>query len=211
MIQQKNTAFDDTLRTHLQQIGTPIRLHRGRIIYLQGQPPQFLYYLVRGQVRSFLLSDDGAERTLALYGAGSVFGEASFFDEEPRMSSAAAVTDCDIVAVSREQILQLFQQKPDMALAMLKYISQTVRLLSDQVDHITFLSADQRLIRTLLSLAEEDNTLTITQDALADAVGVSRVTVSRCLRRLSAAGLIRTGYGCTEILDRASLARWIKS
>lgn len=205
MIPDFNSTSDKTIWDALRRAGAPLRLRKGRIIYLQGQLPQSLYYLVQGRVRSFLVSDSGEERTLAFYGAGSLFGEASFFDEQPRMSSAAAVTDCEVAAVSREQILRLFQQEPAMALAMLKYLAQTVRLLSDQVEHVTFLSAGQRLIRVLLSLSDAAGALDITQEELATAIGASRVTVSRYLQKLAAHGWIETQYHRIRILNRAAL------
>ncbi len=121
------------------------------------------------------------------------------------MSSAAAVTDCEVIAVSRQQMLHLFQQEPALALSMLKYLAQTVRLLSDQVDHITFLSAEERIIRVLLS--GETDLLDITQEELANAVGASRVTVSRCLQRLAAQGLLSTGYHQIRLRDRAGLKK----
>lgn len=205
MIQISNPPLRADAWAALRQSGAPISLKKGRMIYLQGQPPQFLYYLLKGRVRSFLVSDDGEERTLAFYGTGHLFGEASFFDEQPRMSSAAAVTDCEVIAVSRQQMLHLFQQEPALALSMLKYLAQTVRLLSDQVDHITFLSAEERIIRVLLS--GETDLLDITQEELANAVGASRVTVSRCLQRLAAQGLLSTGYHQIRLRDRAGLKK----
>lgn len=193
-----------------QQIGTPVRFSKGRIIYLQGQAPQYLYYLAQGQVKSFIVSDRGEERILTVYNRGSIFGEASFFDEQPRMSSAAALENCEIIPISQEQVLALFQQQPQLAVEMLRYLSQTVRLLSDQVDRITFLGADQRILRVLLSLPAKDQVVQTTQDDLASAVGASRITVCRFLNKLQAAGYLKTGYGCITLLNLSALHQMVE-
>ncbi len=85
-----------------------VRCSSGYLIYLQGTEATCFYYLKKGKVKSFIQSEDGAERTLNLYQQGSIFGEASFFDELPRVSSAVALTPCEIVPIDREQVTAEF-------------------------------------------------------------------------------------------------------
>ena len=71
-------------------------------------------------------------------------------------------------------------QNPELALALLKYLARTVRLLSEHVDDMAFFRTDQRIVRFLLSLPREtDGKVTCTQDEIAAAVSANRVTVSR--------------------------------
>ena len=95
------------------QIWQPFAQHRspivcspGFLIYLQGTDATCFYYLKEGRVKSFIQSEDGAERVLNIYEAGSLFGEASFFDEMPRVSSAVALTPCQLVPIDRELVVQ---------------------------------------------------------------------------------------------------------
>lgn len=75
-------AFDLDFPAHIwapfAQGRPPIRCSPGYLIYLQGTEATCFYYLKEGQVRSFIQSEDGAERALNVYGPGSLFGEASF-------------------------------------------------------------------------------------------------------------------------------------
>lgn len=192
---------------HFRHIGIPQKYEKGRIIYLQGQEPQYLYYLCEGRVRSFLASEEGTERVLAVYRGGSIFGEASFFDELPRVSSAMALTDCRIIRVDRATVMAEFARHPDLALNMLKYLARTVRMLSDHVDDMSFLTADKRLIRLLLSAADETGAVEMSQDDMAVSIGTSRVTVNRILRSFVAKGLVETSYGVVYVPDRAALEK----
>ena len=70
-------------------------------------------------------------------------------------------------------------------------------------------SIDQRLCRWLLSTHDRANqaTIRLTQETLADMLGVQRTTVTAVAKALQDEGLIRTGRGKIEILDRAKLER----
>lgn len=177
----------------------------GQLIYLQDTEAQVFYYIVSGTVRCFLSAPTGEERTLTLHHAGDLIGEAAFFDKQPRVSSAVAVTPCTLVSIDRPHLEEVFSRRPDLAVSMLEYLARTVRLLSAHVDS-AFLQADRRLARYLLTLIPDENgILSCTHEELGAAVGLSRVTVSRTLSKFAKDGLIRTGYRSLVILDRKAL------
>ncbi len=184
--------------------GHPVSYAKGQIIYLQGQEPTHLYCLRSGAVRTLITSDEGEERLLTTYGPGSIFGEASFFDGMPRVSTAEAAADCTIVRLSHDTVDHLFSQHPELASAMITYLARTVRLLSGHVDTMSFQAADKRLANLLLNHPDTPE-LHVTHEDLAAALGVSRVTVSRLLGSFAKHGLIQTGYGVIRILNSAGL------
>ena len=185
----------------------PRRYNSGQVIYLQGTSANEFYYLIQGTARSYISSPSGGERILTIHHTGDLMGEASFFDECPRVSSAIAVTDCDIVSINRDQLDQIFNSHPDLALPMLQYLARTIRLLSNHVDEATFLPANQRLARYLLSEASENVPFPCTHEELGFAIGTSRVTVSRLLSDYTHRGLVKTGYRSVTIIDRNGLKK----
>lgn len=184
---------------------SPIRCSPGFLIYLQGTEPTCFYYLKEGQVKSFMQSEDGAERVLNVYQAGSLFGEAAFFDELPRISSAVALTPCQLVPIDRALVAREIAKDPELAMAMMKYLARTVRLLSGQVDQMAFRPARWRVARYLLSLSSGAGTVSCTQEDVAASVSVSRVTVSRILNDFSKKGWVCLGYRELELLDPGAL------
>ena len=182
------------------QSRSPICCSPGYLIYLQGTEATCFYFLKDGRVKSFIQSESGDERVLHIYEAGSLFGEASFFDELPRVSSAVALTDCQIVAIDRELVTQEISKDPELALAMLKYLARTVRLLSDQVDQMAFRPARWRVARHLLSLSSARGPAACSQEDIAAAVSASRVTVSRILGDFAHRGWVELGYRSITLL-----------
>ena len=178
----------------------------GQFIYLQGTQAEVFYYLLSGSARSFLSSEEGGERVLTIHRAGDLMGEAAFFDGCPRVTSAVAATECQVVAIDRERLDQVLRAHPELALPMLQYLARTVRLLSDHVDGMSFRPADQRVARFLLTLpAEADGALRCTHEEIGAAVGASRVTVSRVLGDFARRGWVETGYRTMRITHRAAL------
>lgn len=178
----------------------PVRCSPGYLIYLQNTQATCFYYLKSGKVKSFIQSEDGGERVLNLYTAGSLFGEASFFDELPRVSSAVAVVPCEIVPIDRELVTQEFARNPELALAMMQYLARTVRLLSGQVDQMAFRPARWRVANYLLTLAGRDGMVSCTQEDIAAAVSASRVTVSRVLNEFARLGWVELGYRTISLM-----------
>ncbi|MCI8303080.1 MAG: Crp/Fnr family transcriptional regulator [Lawsonibacter sp.] len=187
-----------------------VRCSAGYLIYLQDSEATCFYFLKSGRVKSFLQSEDGVERVLHIYSAGSLFGEASFFDELPRVSSAVALDVCEIVPIDRELVAQEFARRPELALAMLKYLARTVRLLSGQVDQMAFRPARWRTASYLLTLAGQDGTVSCTQDDIAAAVSASRVTVSRILNDFVRTGWVKLGYRSITLLEPERLKELCK-
>lgn len=184
---------------------TPRKYQAGQMVYLQGTRPECFYYLISGSVRSFISTGGGEERVLAVHRSGDLMGEASFFDGCPRVTSAMALEDCLILTVDRRQLDAAFLRHPELALPMLQYLARTVRTLSGHVESAS-LPARQRVARWLLAQPPgEDGSLQATHEAIGQAVGLSRVTVSRALGELSALGLVKLGYRSVAVLDRDGL------
>ena len=145
----------------------------GQMIYLQDTEAAQFYYILTGTVKCFISSPDGDERTLALHHGGELIGEASFFDRQPRVSSAVAVTPCELISVNRQHLEAVFARRPDLAISMLEYLARTVRLLSGHVDS-AFLQADKRIARHLLALEPDARGLLhCTHEEIGSSVGVS--------------------------------------
>ena len=182
----------------------PRKYRAGQLVYLQGTQPDCFFYLVSGSVRSFISSSDGEERVLTIHRTGDLMGEASFFDGCPRVTSAMALEECQILAVDQGQLDTAFQRHPELALPMLRYLARTVRMLSDHVE-ASSLPARQRIVRWLLNQPYKNGAVQATHEEIGQAVGLSRVTVSRVLGELSDHGLVKLGYRRMTLTDRDAL------
>ena len=153
------------------------------------------------------------EKTITIVEQG-ILGEAAFFDHMPRVSSAKALVKTELIAINRNGLIKSFSQDPDLAVHLLELMAHRVRLLSEQVDNMTFLQADQRVAQALLrhAVPGEDGILQVnlTHEEIANLAGTTRVTVSKLLTRFAKNGWIGTRYRAVVIKNLAALRSFSK-
>lgn len=192
-LSHSGTETKKDMQQIFESLGTGRNFAKGEIIYRQGDLATTFCYLKKGKVSVFMTSVDGMEKTLNTASKGELLGEGAFFDKKPRVSSARAVTNCEVVMIDEQTLTNLFAKHPKLAFELLEILSNRIRLLSSQLDSMTFLQADARIARLLLQ-SEKDGRVVLTHEEIASAVGVSRVTVSKTLGKFSANGDISTAY-----------------
>jgi len=119
--------LDDEERAVLSKHVEPRHFPTGSTIFKAGDPGNAMYAIRTGEVEISLIDDDEQPVVLAVFSDGDFFGELSLLDEEPRSSSAKALTDTDAVLIDREDLRLLFTQKPHAALDMLAVIGKRLR------------------------------------------------------------------------------------
>lgn len=203
-LSHSGTETKKDMQEIFESLGTVRSFAKGEIIYRQGDFASTFCYLKNGRVSVFMTSIDGMEKTLNTASKGELLGEGAFFDKKPRVSSARAVTNCEVVMIDEQTLTNLFTKHPKLAFELLEILSNRIRLLSAQLDSMTFLQADARIARLLLQ-SEKDGRVALTHEEIAAAVGVSRVTVSKTLGKFSANGDISTAYRKIVIKNRDRL------
>ena len=182
-----------------QLTGRPARrAASGEFLYFAGEPARSLYFLRRGLVKTSRVAPDGRELILQLHQSGAIFGELCFCTGE-RREQAATLAASEVVEIPRDDLLAQLARNPE---AMLDLIAVTCERLADaqsRLESVSFESAMERLVRTLLQMADAlgeaapDGTHIahyITQEALAQLIAARREVVSGLLNRLRDRGLI---------------------
>jgi CRP/FNR family transcriptional regulator, cyclic AMP receptor protein len=165
-------------------------------IFSQGDNADAVFY-IQGKVRLTVLSKTGREATIAILGEGNFFGEGALAGQVRRMGSAAAMSPCEILQVTKAAMVEALHREhafSDMFVAHL--LARNIRYEEDLVDHL-FNSSEKRLARVLLLLAHfgkegvpETVIPKISQETLAEMVGTTRSRVSFFMNRFRKLGFI---------------------
>lgn len=199
-----NSVIKQELQSVFETLTNLKEYKKDQIIYYQGDIANCFYYLKQGRASVFMISPEGMEKTLNTTGSGEILGEAAFFDRMPRVSSAKALTDCKIVSIDNDKLMDLIQKNPSLAVELLKIQAVRIRLLSSQIDSMAFLQADARIARILLEYQSTKNnvkTVKLTHEEIGKIAGVSRVTVSKILNSFSKSKIVKTKYGKIELCN----------
>jgi CRP/FNR family cyclic AMP-dependent transcriptional regulator len=173
------------------------RFAPGDAVYTQGDAADSVFFVEGGWVKMATLAAGGKEAVVALRGPGAFFGSRCLLDM-PRSSTATALTDCTVVQMTRPALIRLLREMPDFAEMYTTYlIRQGMHDQQNVVDHLTH-SAEQRLARMLLRLAdnglgESSIPTKISQALFAQMVGTTRPRVSFFMSRFRRQGFIEYG------------------
>jgi CRP/FNR family cyclic AMP-dependent transcriptional regulator len=180
---------------------------RGEVILLEGEAPQAVYFIVRGQVRVYRLSPEGREQVLKRLGPGGAFNLVPVLDGGPNPSSAMAWTDVTVYAIERGHFLQMVREHPALAVAVLADFATKLRHMTALVEDLSLRTVGARLAKLLLTQAIEEETVPrrMTQQEMAAQLGTVREVVGRALAELEREGLIRVERHRIIIVDRSGL------
>lgn len=191
---------------------------RGATIFHQGDEGDVLYLIVRGQVRIYTISQSGQELSVQVFRDGDFFGELALLDGRPRSASAQAMRPTTALTLHREAFRRAIIGSPEIALSILEELSGRLRRSNIYAEHLAGQSAPQRVVRTLLDLADQHGItvrgatridLHLTQDDLASLAGTTRETVNRVLGGLRDQGLIQVERARVSVLNLPLLERSI--
>ena len=106
---------------------------KGESVFRKGDVGAELYVIVDGEIRVHL-DHGGREVTLARHGSGTVLGEMSVFDEEPRSASAQAITDTTFRVLRRDRLHAIVHEHPEVLLEFIKNLSQRLRAMDEKLE-----------------------------------------------------------------------------
>ncbi|WP_236611937.1 Crp/Fnr family transcriptional regulator [Phenylobacterium zucineum] len=205
-------ALNAELDAHLRARARRQRLGRGEVLFLRGSAPDALYCVDVGVVRLCVTSSSGREAVLGLVTPGHWFGEASLFTGEPRSHDALAVVDSELLAVPAAALHELVDGRPAYLLQFLRLMGLRYRSTLERLDDAALQPLPVRLARKLLEMSRSDATATagdgvlqISQEDLAHALGVSRQSINRILKRWEAAGVLQVNYRSLVLLKPEAL------
>jgi uncharacterized membrane protein len=114
-------------RAALAEVIDTQALSAGETLFQAGQPGESLFVVRSGEVELYIKDTAGQKIVLTVARAGEMFGEMSLLDSGPRTATAIALTDAELLVLDRDDLLLLFQKRPDAALHMLAAMSRMTR------------------------------------------------------------------------------------
>lgn len=177
--------------------GTALKLTAGDVVFSQGDQAEAVFYVDAGRIQISVVSDQGKEAIIAMFGPGDFFGEGCLTGQTIRLASATAMTAADLVKIDRNAMVRLLNEKPDFSAKFTEFlVARNIQVEGDIVDQL-FNSSEKRLARLLLLLANFNNdgqlrpiAPKISQEVLASRVGTTRSRVNSFMNKFRKLGLI---------------------
>ena len=180
------------------------------MIFREGDQADGLYGLLDGRVVVTVDSLDGKELILNTFGPGTYFGEIAFLDGRGRTASAVAREPSRLIFLGRASFLPFLRQRPEAAVRTIAFLCERLRRTTQLVQDSAFLDVPTRLAKQMAAMAHDYGeregpggalTIRVSQNELAQMLGVSREIVGRQLAIWRQAGTIEIGRGRVVVHD----------
>jgi CRP/FNR family cyclic AMP-dependent transcriptional regulator len=200
---KKRRDFDP--RKFLATIGEGrkvVAFPKKQTIFTQGDAADAVFYIQEGKVRLTVVSKIGKEATIGILSDGDFLGEGGLAGQPLRMSSATAMTDCELMRIEKKAMMGVLHREHTLSDMFVAYLlTRNIRYEEDLVDQL-FNSSEKRLARILLLLSHfgkegtpETVVPKISQETLAEMVGTTRSRVSFFMNRFRKLGFVNYNGG----------------
>ena len=188
--------------TNLAKQAGKISLNAKQNLFSRGDAGKQVYILSEGAIRITVLSEEGREVLFALIEPGQIFGEIAVLDGGPRTASATAMVASKLISIDRPHLFGFLDRKPSRYGRLIEVLCQRIRAADELLEDLLFLSARSRLAKHLRSLGDKIGTwdgdhvtIRLSQQDLADNLGVSRELINKILSKWESAGTVSLWRG----------------
>lgn len=183
------------------------------LVFDQGDPTRVVYLVKRGKVRLTRATADGKEVTVAILGAGDIFGEETLFDDQPRTTHAVCIEECLLCTAKADDLFALLAGNPTLAMNVAKVLNDKLVDASATMEDLAYAKISDRLMHLFSRLAAEHGVASasgvvidvrLTHADIASLIGSTRETVSLEMSNLMKAGRL-TSDGKSLTIPTAEL------
>lgn len=191
------------IEPHLQFVPMPL----GAVLYESGDHLRHVYFPIDSIVSLLYVMEDGASAEIAVVGNEGVIGVALFMGGETTPSRAIVQSAGYAFRLPGQRLKDEFRCNGALQVSLLRYTQALITQMAQTAVCNRHHSLDQQLCRWLLLSLDRlaSNQLTMTQELIANMLGVRREGVTESAGKLQRLGVIRYNRGQITVLDRSKL------
>ena len=193
------------LAPHLELIKMPL----GEALCESGGRLQYVYFPTTSIISLLYVMEDGASAEIAVVGNEGLLGISLFMGGETTPSRAVVQSAGEGYRLSATRLKEEFNRAGPLMRLLLRYTQALITQMAQTAVCNRHHSVEQQLCRWLLLSLDRlsGNELTMTQELIADMLGVRREGVTEAAGQLQRAGLIEYSRGHIKILNRPGLEK----
>lgn len=205
----KSSATDkETLFEELKSKGKTRVFANKQIIYVEKDEPSYLYFIKKGQIKTYKRAKDGRELSSTLYNDGDFLGYESLCSGTNYSDNAATLAESELILIAKADFMDYLLNHQEIATAFIGMLSGSVQDKEEQMLKLAYFSVRKRVAEALVQVAQKFGdgktdacTLKISRDDLAALVGTASETVSRMLADFKDEKLIEKSGNAIHIVS----------
>lgn len=196
-------AAHDRIFPYLETVTLPL----GKVLYEPDDKLRYVYFPIDAIVSLLYVMESGASAEISVVGNEGVVGIALFMGGQSTPSRAVVQSAGTAWRLAAQQLMEEFNRHGELMLLLLSYTQALITQMSQTAVCNRHHHIDQQLCRWLLLSLDRlpNNQLSMTQELIANMLGVRREGVTAAAGKLQALGLIEYHRGKITVLDRKKL------
>jgi CRP-like cAMP-binding protein len=184
-----------------------VELERGRLLYDPGDPIEHVYFPHDGVISLMTLMENGAAIESTTIGPEGALGLMAAVAPRQSLSRAIVQTPLRAARIGAERLHEAWEKSPALRDLVDRHTEALYGHAIQSVACNALHSVEARFCRWLLTCHDRisTDTIALTQEFLADMLGVQRTTVTAVARSLQEKGMIRYRRGVVDVVDRGAL------
>lgn len=172
--------------------------------------------ILSGGVKVSAQSADGKEIIFDLLSEGDFFGELSLLDDRPRTATVTTLVPSVLIVLKREFFMPFLESNPITAIRLLHMLACRLRAMDAFLEDVLFLDSETRLAKRVMALENIYGKivgdtiqieLKVSQQDIANLVGITRERVNKLLKKWERARIISLHHGHLTIQNPALLQK----
>jgi len=187
-----------------------------QLVYMEGQRPAFVYYLVSGKIKIYRIHPDGKEFITLVAGPGDLIGHGALLRDGNYQDNAQALEDSTLMLISRQEFFHSMTGDSRMAQYFIDLLARDVKAKESNLINLAYNSLRKRVANGLLQLTDKfpegedgDIAIGISRDNLSHIIGSATESLTRTLSDFRNEKLIDVREGKIYILNKDKLKRLV--
>lgn len=175
----------------ISNFSQPVLFKKGDIVYSNQQFSNAIGYILKGV--AVAKADNQNETHLKTFEKGMSFGAAAVFGNgEHYISTITAKTNLEVLFVTENELLALFEKYPQTAVNYITFLSEKIRFLNKKLNVVSCIGTENTVYKYLTSLADQNGIVQNLKNMslVSKTLGISRASLYRALNDLKQSGYI---------------------
>lgn len=191
----------------------PVRSFKKKdLIFMEGQTPNDLYFIEKGQVKTYKVNYDGKELITGIHKEGDFLGYVPLLEDRPYNENAEVLEEVRLSIIPKADFLTLIYSSKDIARKFIKMLSNNLDEMENRLLDIAYQSVRQRVAGALLKINEkiqdEKNPfITIARRDISNIVGTATESLNRTLADFKDEGLIQISGEGLKVINKLKLEK----
>lgn len=210
------TGSADRVLEALTSGRTVTKYKKKQVIYLEGNHPNKLYYVVKGKIKAFKGNEDGKELVTDLYHPGDFLGYVALLEGGVYHDTAEAMEASELAVIPKEDFERMLHQHPELTRNFIRLLARNIAEKEAQLLRLAYNSLRKKVADALLLLCNSQTLngngpqiLAVSRENLATIAGTATESLIRTLSDFRTQGIIDIREGKILIQDRGRLEQMV--